>query len=515
MGSETAPLAAGNRKNSPKRINDEESEMKRYLLKLICYTTVLTFAAALSCAAQESFEAYPAGTRLTTQLSGARFADYAEVFAPTRVHTSGSKAVRGCAGCTEIRINFTPTVGTVSLDTGMDAEACNNDQCFNTAVRLQAFDSAGTLIMSSEPVSLSGFADINHGLQVHDAAQRIASVAVRFTNLGMSGLGRVTFDNLFFTVSGGSATPLPAPGIRFTDPADNALVLTSPWIHGHITAPAGVLGMCVAANTILTPSICGGETQGWVPEGTHSAGFSLAPMVLRPGINTINVLVRDNLAQTATAVLHVQVASSATGIDFAAGNLLVTQGVQKVPPSGSGNVGLVDGGGGGPRATYDGVKLARDAKTVVRFFANAASTGSLPAGVTLRPPALLFGFVDSGSAGTPGGPPRGERLGAALPGSPLSPDALPAALVAPAALSFDLLNENAGYQFTLPASWTEAGVIVLQAEINPQSASGAIPEANRSNNGFELEQVRFDAPHDPIRVYAIALTYTGAPGASL
>src|SRR5258708_2844862 len=217
--------------------------MKRYLLKLICYTTVLTFAAALSCAAQESFEAYPAGTRLTTQLSGARFADYAEVFAPTRVHTSGSKAVRGCAGCTEIRINFTPTVGTVSLDTGMDAEACNNDQCFNTAVRLQAFDSAGTLIMSSEPVSLSRFADINHGLRSPDAAHRTAWVAARSRSVGWWARAGVTFDNLFFPEGAAPPPPLPPPATRSPAPADNAWVLPSRGSQGHIPAPAGVLGM--------------------------------------------------------------------------------------------------------------------------------------------------------------------------------------------------------------------------------------------------------------------------------
>jgi hypothetical protein len=481
------------------------------ILRKLLVTAIFSMA-ALGCAAQESFESYPAGTRLTTQISGAQFLSYAEVFTPARVRTSGRQAVRGCAGCTEIQIGFSPNVAVVSLDVGMDAQACNNDQCFDTAVRLQAVDAAGNLIMSSAPVSLDGYPDINHRLQVSDAAARIASVRIRYTNLGMTGLGRVSFDNLFFSTSGGSTPHLDAPRITFTAPAEGALLPRSPWIRGHIDAPAGVLAMCVAANTVLTPA-CGGERQSWVRPGTLASDFSIAPLALHPGLNTVYVLVRDNLNQTSPpASLHVQLFSAATGIDFAAKNLLITQGIQMTPLDGSGDFALSDGGGGGLHARYNGVRLARDAKTVVRFFADVASSGDA-SGIPLRPSARLFGFIDRGSAGgAPFGPDRGEILGASLPGSPLSPDAMPFALSAPVSLSANVSNATAGYQFTLPASWTETGAIILQAEVNPQSLPDAIPEANRGNNGFQLEQVQFASPHDAIRIYGVALTYTGAPG---
>jgi hypothetical protein len=472
---------------------------------------LISLCAAAPAAAQEGFESFSEGTVIVTQVPGAAFADPVEVFRPTRVRTGGAHAVRGCAGCTQVRILFNPTAGSVRLAVGMDAAACDNDSCFDTAVRLQGFDASGRLIMSTPPLSLSDLSDITRVLEVTDPGAGIASVSVVYTNLGRADQGRVSLDDLAFSTAAGVAPP-PAgpPVVTFREPGDNAVVLSAPLIRGHVDAPAGVLALCAAANAMPDPAAC--ETRNLVTPGTTSSDFSLGPMrALHAGPNTVNVLVRDNRGREAAATLSLRLVDASTGADFEGFNLMITQGVQQTPPAGSGAVRVGDASEG-PRAAYAGTALARGARTAVRFFADVRSRGAIPLGVPLRPPARLFGFVDAGHAGGGLGPDRGEVLGAPLPGSPLSPDASAAPLPGTSPLAAQVADPTGGYQFTLPDSWTRAGTIILQAEVNPPGVPGALPEGDHFNNGFQVERIGFVDPHPPIRIDAVALTYRNAPG---
>ena len=153
---------------------------------------------------------------------------------------------------------------------------------------------------------------------------------------------------------------------------------------------------------------------------------------------------------------------------------------------------------------YEGVHLYAGAKTVVRVFANAASTPD-PAQPLHAIPAMLQAF-HGGS---------GNTIGSPLPGPPfLLPDSGPHDLATgpPHVISYaDRASSEGGYTFTLPASWTAArGTIVLRAQVNTRTLSGSLGECHSclANNTMTLTGVQLETPHAPIDVAPIQIAYT-------
>jgi len=111
------------------------------------------------------------------------------------------------------------------------------------------------------------------------------------------------------------------------------------------------------------------------------------------------------------------------------------------------------------------VPLVADKATVARLFVNFTDAANPPAATVPGVTAKLHGFHGS----------------AELPGSPLSPINPGHVFEVPDPIFFDRDHTNDALNFLLPAAWTDAGDLTLQAIVNPDKTIGETDYGNDSS----------------------------------
>jgi hypothetical protein len=143
---------------------------------------------------------------------------------------------------------------------------------------------------------------------------------------------------------------------------------------------------------------------------------------------------------------------------------------------------------------YQGVMLARDGTTVARVWASIDTPTALP----LPPvPVALHGFDSSGHE-LPGSPLIGNEMTLPADGRPF--------------VSWnDMVNPGNSWDFTLPASWTEHGLLKLKATLLPSDYFETVTQSEcnipicAADNSFTLSNIPF-TDTNPVTLTLLAMT---------
>lgn len=448
--------------------------------------------------ARSGFDDIAIGTKVTDQIPGIVFPTGPFVFRPTHVSTaSPPNALQAPIACaTTIKpcskdayilpMQFPQPVDCISLRAGFDDSSLPP---WMLRAQLVAYDATGKLAATSAAVRLLtvGFADQGFGpirtpvvACVEPDAPPMAGALVTIAQ--QPGVpdwsARVQIDDV---VIHHRNDPAPAPpSVRITSPADSSFFdrLDTARLSGTVSTPGGIGRFCITTDVLeAIPDDCAAT-------GPSSIG-SFGPVAI-PGLhygrNWVTAWVEDRVGQVASASLPIYVAAPAD-VDLRVQSIEVTQGVQfsQLPYAAVAN----------PTAPvrYNGVRLATSKTTVVRVYANAASTGRINHSTTGVRMTL-----------------RGSRDGRELAEGPLFPLSGTRALAAGAPVVSDAVRgaDGGAYTFVLPTTWVRQGRLTLIAEVNPPEVSvspGEVVECRtcRANNVMRLTDIPFEYwPPEPI-----------------
>jgi hypothetical protein len=257
---------------------------------------------------------------------------------------------------------------------------------------------------------------------------------------------------------------------------------------GGGTMPGGLLAFCTGANEAQPPPAGQCNQAAALNNATLSfLNVPVPPVMLAPGLNTLDVYAYDRWGQLAQA--HVNVVLPADPRIIA---MEVTQGIQTT---------AIPLNTPGSPVAYSGVRLFAGGKTIVRVFANTTA-GTLP-----DVDVLLLGTRDQYDTGV-----QSQFLGLLFPDNgnlTLAPGGTTVSLAQRA-------DPQGAYVFTLPSDWVAGGggSITLYAVVNPQGfAVPPVPSCSgcQANSMMTLTGVTFENLN-AITISPIAITWADSSG---
>ena len=458
-----------------------------------------------------TFDDIKPGSSLHSLPSGVHFPDAPRIVSP--VHTwpssfpsvlsaAGAPGVGGCPSGRILRMRFDHPAVSVSLRAGTDDRA----PAAGTWGVLRAFTSAGTLLVSSPDIEIAApgqYGPFSTLMSVSDPGGRIASAQMSVgcgTAAHNTGAGTAQIDDLTVVLN---ATNLSTPSVHFSYPTDGLELDGPPGdFSGTYRALSGVQNFCVlTGDNGLTPPDWSTCYYPRLPGGSetlslHDGRFSLPAPALPYGHYPATVWLRDDRGQVA----HDTVTITRTARLPTYGGVIravdITQATQQLTLTALSSTATAPGiSGPFQLGSYSGVDLVRDGKTIVRVFADLTGDPIVSAPVD----AQLFGFSERTGRLVSLGPPLASAAGPRM----LSWNYV-------RSVADERADDNGGFTFVLPDSWTHGPLEVVARLIVP-SVPGARDVTDSSVATAAVANIPF------IRTYnwaitPIALNSTDTPG---
>ena len=480
----------------------------RYRLVLIGLLVVLFGAQSAPSGAvtvSSNFDSFPDGHAPTAaEIPGVTFTDGATVFTTTFPSSSPPKALQFPAACDSscangayrMRMRFASGSTSVELRAGLDA-GCTCE--FGYYVRMVGYDDAGHVAGpradTGDKALKTGIGDsrpVATQLAIGDDFGRITSVVVYFGKgtyasdaYQFPARARIDDLNVVFPDSPPPPPPPPPspPRVTIGEPPDgSSFVLANDVVlSGRVESSEPLTEFCTSVdNEDTPPAECARGS------AVRSGGFFETGVPgLHDGDNLVTAWARVAGSDYAHASVRLRIVPAAAGIDPQVGGLDVLQAVQS-------NAGLVTADAANPGAPvpYNGTKLSRGRKTVVRVFGNSGN------GPPYRAVAAQLRGLD-------------VATGRALPGSPLLPDngRLELRATGGAVPYFQRGDRNGAYVFTLPDSWTRPDEVALRARVNTGGPGTEIPECAACRANDELPTTLRFNDTGTTQIAAIGISY--------
>jgi hypothetical protein len=382
-----------------------------------------------------------------------------------------------------VGIRFTTGQKNVAVKVGLD--------------RYYAFPITAVLRAYSSPTPGSGFLTfntrylgngptaVNQDLAVYSAAGDIRSVVVEFSAATPSYWGYEVIDDLSFSTAGPPCiNDTSAPTVQITQPATNGQILQSPYIRlafqasdtGTGLARLQVLFLNAAGSELDAFNVCGaGNAPACIYNVfPYSASYDFMT-TLPTDTRTIRVRAWDFaglLGQADRSLYLVPIGY----FNLWARSMEITQATQKWLPY---NAQVTLSGSTPPTFPYPpaavAVPMVADKRTAVRVYAGVTGTTNNAALEKVR--AILHCYANASyTIHCPG-------YQSVNPQS-LPPDVFSQITLTPGdSLAAQRADTKLSWNFVLPASWTQAGTIYLEAEILPpyglKECAGCTDAANR------------------------------------